>query len=222
MPRGAICGNVWRLMAKSRRLFFLLAHQAMGETQAGLGEALGVARRTAQRWAQTGVPSYHMPDLAKLVHPHDADLAAEIAAAVGTTLEALGLVVPAAAPALESVPASVPEPPVAAAGAAAASEGMRAAVTPGPAPAPAPAMPDAVVDAVVCAAAEVMNLPPREVHAGLHAAFASAKEIGLTIDAVERALRAKPQAPRPAPVRRALPSPLRVERPLPAAPDDVE
>jgi hypothetical protein len=218
--RGAICGNVWRLMAKARRPFFLLAHQAMGETQAGLGEALGVARRTAQRWAQSGVPSYYMPDLAKLVHPHDADLAAEIAAAVGTTLEALGLVVPAAAPALESAP--VPQPAVASAmaSAAVASEGTRAAVA--SASGPAPAMPDAVVDAVVCAAAEVMNLPPREVRAGLHAAFASAKEIGLTVDVVERALRAKQQAPRPAPARRALPSPLRVERPLPAPPDDVE
>ena len=219
MRRGAICGKVWRLMAKARRPFFLLAHQAMGKTQAGLGESLGVARRTAQRWAQSGVPPYHMADLARLVHPYDPDLAAEIAAAVGTTLEALGLVVPAAAPAL--APAAAP---ALASAPAVTSEGMRAAVAsaPGPASAPAPAMPDAVVDAVVCAAAEVMNLPPRDVRAGLHAAFASAKEIGLTVDAVERALRAKQQAPRATPARRALPSPLRVERPLPATPDDVE
>jgi hypothetical protein len=199
-------------MAKAPRPFFLLAHQAMGKTQAGLGEALGVARRTAQRWAQNGVPSYHMPELAKVVHPHDANLAAEIAAAVGTTLEALGLVVPAAVPSLEPAPALVHEATAAASAASAAK----------PESPPAPAMPDAVVDAVVCAAAEVMNLPPREVRAGLHAAFASAKEIGLTVDAVERALRAKQQASRAKPSRRALPLPLRVERPLPATPDDVE
>lgn len=196
-------------MARSRRPLFLLAGQALGETQEGLGKALGVARRTAQRWAKTGIPDDTLPDLAKLVYPHDADLAAEIAAAAGTTLEALGLVAPLVAPApapaveVAAAPARAPEPDPAAPSAS------------------APPLPDAVVDAVVCAAAEVMNLSPREVRAGLLAAFACAREIGLSVDAVERALRAK--QPKRAPSKRqALPSPLRVERPLPAAPDEME
>jgi hypothetical protein len=65
-----------------------------------MSEALGVSERTGQRWAAGGFPSYHLVDLARVVHPHDPTLAAEIAEAAGGTLVSLGIVKPApAAPA---------------------------------------------------------------------------------------------------------------------------
>jgi hypothetical protein len=133
-----------------------------GTTQEGLGKLLGVSRRTAQRWANTGIPGYYLIDVARLVHSRDPALARAIVTALGTTLEAQGLVLPA--------PTSLPLPPAAP---------------------PAADPPGGIVDAVVCAAAEAMEMMPREVRPGLHAAFARAKEIGLTVDLIERALRSK-------------------------------
>jgi hypothetical protein len=133
-----------------------------GTTQEGLGKLLGVSRRTAQRWANTGIPGYYLIDVARLVHPRDPALARAIVTALGTTLEAQGLVLPAPAPS--------PLPP--------------AAPT-------APDPPGGIVDAVVCAAAEAMDMLPGEVRPGLLAAFARAKEIGLTVDLIERVLRSK-------------------------------
>jgi hypothetical protein len=144
--------------------FFELSRRAIGTTQAGLGKMLGVSRRTAQRWSESGVPGHSLALLAEAVHPYDASLAGQIASTLGTTLEALGIVQPP------------PLPPPAS-------------------PAPPAPPPSGVVDAVVCAAAEAMNMTPRDVRPGLHAAFARAKEIGLTVDVVERALGLKLGAP---------------------------
>jgi hypothetical protein len=52
------------------------------------------------------------------------------------------------------------------------------------------------VDAVVCAAAEALDVSPRAVRGVLHAAFARARETGLSIDVLERAL-----APAPIPAK---------------------
>ena len=158
-------------MPDDRRVFFELAREALGTTQAALGKMLGVSRRTAHRWGASGVPSHELTGLARLVLPHDRALAVRIAAAVGTTLEAAG----------------IEQPP--------------------PPPAPPP-------DGVVCAAAEAMEMMPREVRPGLHAAFARAREIGLTVDVIEHALRVKlhvaPRAPAlaeaPVPAKRRSPS----------------
>jgi transcriptional regulator with XRE-family HTH domain len=155
-------------MPDDRLAFFELARQALGTTQEALGKRLGVSRRTAQRWGASGIPSYELTDLARLVLPRDRALAVKIAAAAGTTLDAAGI-----------------EPPP-------------------PPPAPPP---DGVVDAVVCAAAEAMEMMPKEVRPGLHAAFARAKEIGLTVDVIERALRLKLQV---------VPAPALAEAPVPA------
>jgi hypothetical protein len=95
--------------------------------------------------------------MALLVHPVDAALAAEIAAAGGTTLDALGL-----------VPATAPAAPHGSGG-----------------------PPDRVVDAVVCAAAEAMQVMPQSVRPAVLAAFACARELGLTVEGVERVLRAR-------------------------------
>ncbi len=150
-----------RAMSLSAAALFELSRQALGATQAELGAMLGASRRAAQRWSDRGVPSYHLLDLARLVHPRNPSLAEQLAAAAGTTLEAAGIVLPA--------------PPV-------------VAVPPAATPA------DGVVDAVVCAAAEAMDMKPPDVRAGLHAAFARAREIGLTVDFVERVLGAKSRA----------------------------
>jgi hypothetical protein len=104
-----------------------------------------------------------LQDMARLVYPVDATLAGEIAAASGTTLQALGLLPPPAPVA----PAAPPPPPA------------------GP--------PDRVVDAVVCAAAEAMQVMPQSVRPAVLAAFACAKELGLTVEAVERVLRTRNQ-----------------------------
>jgi hypothetical protein len=55
------------------------------------------------------------------------------------------------------------------------------------------APPDRVVDAVVCAAAEAMQVMPQSVRPAVLAAFACAKELGLTVEAVERVLRTRNQ-----------------------------
>jgi len=86
--------------------------------------------------------------------------------------------------------------------AAAAGMTLEVAGIPQPPPAPPPPPPpppDGIVDAVVCAAAEAMEMMPKEVRPGLLAAFGRAKEIGLTVDVIERALRSKLQGAQPVP-----------------------
>ena len=153
-------------MPSTTGALFERSRAALRTTQVRLGDMLGVSRRTAQRWSDHGVPGYGLGKLASLVYPHDTRLAAEIAAAAGTTVDALGLVPPPPPPA-PAAPAALPPPP------------------------------DGVVDAVVCAASDAMDMMPRDVRAGLHAAFARAKEIGLTVEMIERALRAQLPGPPP-------------------------
>jgi hypothetical protein len=140
----------------SAAALFELSREALQTSQQGLGEMLGVSRRTAQRYARGGVPGYYMADLATLVAPHDRVLAEELASRAGTTLVALGAIPAVTAP-------LVPH--------------------------------DGLVDAIVCAAAEAMDASPRAVRAGLAAAFARARGLGLPLDAVERVLRAPASAP---------------------------
>lgn len=54
--------------------------------------------------------------------------------------------------------------------------------------------PDRVVDAVVCAAAEAMQVMPQSVRPAVLAAFACARELGLTVEGVERVLRSREKA----------------------------
>ena len=131
-------------------------------SQNELAARLGVSRRTGQRWTKgTGPGGTELQGMARLVFPVDAALAAEIAEAAGTTLDALGL---------------LPEPTPAA-------------------PASSAVPSDRVVDAVVCAAAEAMRVVPQDVRSALLAAFACARELGLTVEDVERVLRAKASGP---------------------------
>jgi hypothetical protein len=57
-----------------------------------------------------------------------------------------------------------------------------------PPPPPPPPSTDEIVDAVVCAAAEAMDLMPREVRPALLAAFARARRLGLGFEAIEKRL----------------------------------
>jgi hypothetical protein len=94
--------------------------------------------------------SEQLAALAALIHRHDTDLAAELAAAGGTSLERLGLVAP-------------------------------------PAPVAAPRV-ELLIDSVVCVAAEAMDVLPRAIRPALLAAVRRARHLGLTLEAMERAL----------------------------------
>jgi transcriptional regulator with XRE-family HTH domain len=136
------------------------AQARLGMTHRQFGEALGASERTATRWAagrsSVGVPK--LRTLARLVHPRDPALAAELAEATSATLESLGIVAP-------------------------------------PAPAPAPPAADAsvLVDVVVCAAADALSMAPSAVRGALLAAFARARELGLSVEDVEKAIGARLQ-----------------------------
>jgi DNA-binding XRE family transcriptional regulator len=136
-------------------------------SQGELGEKLGASRRTGQRWETKR--SYPGPDhlhrLAALVHPHNPGLAADLAAAGGSTLERLGIVKP-------PPPPPAPPPPA----------------PPPPPPSPPPPDPIHLVDTVVCAAADAMQLIPDAVRPAVRAAFRRARLAGLSVEVVDAAL----------------------------------
>lgn len=62
--------------------------------------------------------------------------------------------------------------------------------TPPPAPPPPPRpAPEVMIDSVVCAAAEAIDVVPRDIRPALRAAFARARMLGMSIEEAERALR---------------------------------
>jgi hypothetical protein len=145
------------------------AQRTLGLTHERFGKALAMSKRTAARWSSRGAtPTMRqLHTLARLVHPRDAELAEEIASAASETLESLGIVAP-------PPPPEPPPPPPA----------------PPPPPPPAPPLPvTSVVEAVVCAAADALNAPPSSVRAALFAAFQRARELRLSVEDVEGALR---------------------------------
>jgi transcriptional regulator with XRE-family HTH domain len=154
-------------MSASIHSLFDRARQALHASQVEIGTMLGASRRTAQRWdAGKASPSTEqLQTLARRVYPSDPRLAAEIATATATTLQALGLVAPAPPPAPPQAAPPPPPPPV-----------------------------ESVVDSMVCAAAEAIDVMPRVVRPALLAAFTRARELQLSVEAVERALQGKPAA----------------------------
>jgi hypothetical protein len=143
-------------------------------SQREFGGALGSSHRSATRWdARQAEPSRNaLRTLAALLAPVDATLAAETAAHLGETLESLGLV---AAPPPSPAPPPAPAPPV-----------------PTPMPAPVPTPPNDLADVIVCAGAEAMNAPPQVVRPLILAVFRRARQLGLTVEEVERALAPPP------------------------------
>jgi hypothetical protein len=70
------------------------AGHVLGLGQEGVGKIMGVSGRTIQRWGSgSGLRLIrpHAESLARAVYPKDAELAAHIAAAAGTTLQELGI-----------------------------------------------------------------------------------------------------------------------------------
>ncbi len=67
---------------------------ALRLTQEDFGNILGVTKRTVQRWEERGalLIDSQIEALARAVYPAEPDLAAEVAAARGTTLDRLGVV----------------------------------------------------------------------------------------------------------------------------------
>jgi DNA-binding transcriptional regulator YiaG len=165
MSKNAIKG-VPALLADARR--------ALGLNQAQLGDLLGSSKRTVQRWeTKRAVASpQELATLAAHVHPHDAETAADLAAAIGQTLESLGIVAPPAPP---PPPAAPPPPP--------------------PPPGPPPMPRDLAVDAVVCVASDALGAMPAAVRGGLLAAFRRARMLGLSCEEVEQALGAAKAEP---------------------------
>ena len=145
-----MASNIPHLLSECRRALHV-------GSQGKLGVLLGSSERTGQRWETGRSDPGHdqLVKLVRLVHPHNAGLAAQVAAAMGTNLVALGIAPP---------PAPPPPPP----------------------PPPLPA--EDVVDAVVCAAAEAIDVTPREVRPALVAAFTRARRLGLSVMEVEKAL----------------------------------
>jgi hypothetical protein len=135
-----------------------LASRVLGLTHGQLANMLGVSLRTVARWyAKQGGPvagDFHT--LARAVHPRDPDVAARLAAAGGTTLEALGLTAPP-----EDLTLPVP----------------------------------LLVDSVLCAAAAALDVAPKAVRPALVAAFQRAREMRLSVEAVDLALRPPPAPP---------------------------
>jgi DNA-binding transcriptional regulator YdaS (Cro superfamily) len=174
---------------------FLEACRVRGHwQQKGLADVLGVSPRTMSRW-MNGAPAmlfaHHYHSLARALAPHDVAFAGEIAARGGATLESLGLVPPPAPrPAAPAPAPAAPAPTLAAPAPTPAA--------PVPAPRAAPAAPALArvatppqADAVLCAAAERLDVSPRQLRPALAAAFARAAELGLAPDALARALAAQ-------------------------------
>jgi hypothetical protein len=139
--------------------------------QRTLADAIGSSHRTVQRWSSGRAHPLvmHVRKLAVLVYPHDAPLAAELAALAGESLESLGLVPPApAAPAQASPPAAPP---------------------------PSPLLLAALAESVVAAAAEAMDVSPRVARPAVLAAAERAQSANVSIDDLVRALRPPPPPP---------------------------
>jgi DNA-binding transcriptional regulator YiaG len=168
----ASCDKGLTVCAMTKPLIPMLieARRHLDLSQGELGMKLGYSRRTGQRWERGGSPPgpEELHILAALVHPHSAELSADLAGAGGTTLEALGIVPP-------PLPTSAPAPP---------ADGAS------PAPPPPVSLPDPIhiVDTVVCAAAEAIQIMPGAIRPALRAAFRRARLAGLSVEDVDAAL----------------------------------
>jgi transcriptional regulator with XRE-family HTH domain len=160
------------------------ARGVLGMTQRALAQAIGSSLRTVSRWetAQSIPDPSSLGRLAALLYPKDTALAAEAAEAAGTTLEKLGIVAPPAPSPVAVQGASRPHARV-------------------------------LSDAVVYAAAEALERAEGTLggaRAAVHAAFARAIALGMTLEEVASATAATPaptHTPAPAPAAIAAPPP---------------
>jgi hypothetical protein len=153
-------------MAKHpKRSIAVILHEtqrALHMSQREFGPAVGASHRSAVRWmAGQAVPSEgQLRNLAQLLHSQDRTLAAEVADFIDETLVSLGL---------ETEPPPFP-------------------ASPPPAPPPPTVAAEDLVDVLVLAAVERTGAAPAPMRALLHAVFKRAREVGLTVEAAEKAL----------------------------------
>ena len=138
------------------------AQLLLGMTHRAFGEALGASERTAARWVRRVSP-LSVPQLCTL-----ARLVYPRDPELAETLAA------AASETLESLGIVTSAPPA-----------------PPPAALPPPLAPHLVADLVVCAAADALGAAPSAARGALLAAFARARELGLSVAEVEAALAAR-------------------------------
>ncbi|MGH7438877.1 MAG: helix-turn-helix domain-containing protein [Polyangiaceae bacterium] len=168
------------------------ARSALGMTQLEFGSALGSSTRTAKRWENgSSHPGATLTRIIALLVPVDRELAEEIANEEAPLFEVLGIPKPVVPPASPAAPAA----PVPAAPASRATERDLA-------------------DVVLCATAEQSDLPPRALRPLLHAAFARARALGLTVEQLDEAFAPSADAGARAPRRELR---LRVHVPEPPA-----
>jgi DNA-binding XRE family transcriptional regulator len=150
--------------ARAFKRVFVNARQTLGMNQGQLADAMGVSRRTIIRWqlGQTSPVEVQVRQLAAMVREEDEDLADELLAAAMLA----------------------PEPVPQQGGAQAAADPIVAV----PSPQALDPVPAHVIDAIVCAAADAADRVPRTMRPALLAAFARAKELGVSIEAVVRGL----------------------------------
>ena len=90
--------NVAEMKRQRRPIHAIVAEarSALSMSQREFGEAVGSSHRSAVRWdaGQASPGEHHLHTLAKLLHPVDRSLAAEVADAADETLEGLGLETP--------------------------------------------------------------------------------------------------------------------------------
>jgi hypothetical protein len=130
---------------RSVQLILIDAQRALSMTLREFGYAVGSSHRSAVRWAsrQATPAEHHLRSLARLLHPVDRILAAEVADFIDESLVSLEIEAP-------------PEPP--------------APAPPAPAPSPRVGAED-LVDVLVLAAVENTGAAPAAMRALLHAVF---------------------------------------------------
>jgi hypothetical protein len=158
------------------------ARKLVGYTNRAFANVTGASLRTVERHSGSAGISNHFQTqrLIAAVYPKDANLARQLAEASGLTLEALGLGQP---PPAAPTPA---QPPV-----------VAAPLPPSPPPVPE-ARPEHA-DSVLLAAANALNVPPQAVLPAVAAAFAKAKELGVSLSSLADRLSLVPPAPRAKP-----------------------
>lgn len=151
---------------RSIQLILLEAQRALGMSQREFGYAVGSSHRSAVRWA-----------------------AGQATPGEGHLRNLAGLLYPVDRPLAAEVADYIDETLV--------SLGLEAPPPPAPPP-PPPAQPtraEDLVDVLVLAAVEKTGSAPAPMRALLHAVFRRAREVGLTVEAAEKALHAGVVAP---------------------------
>ena len=149
---------------------------ALGVSPADLARLLGVSPKTVWRWLgrRTTMATQHLGALALLVHPHDAALAARIHAFASAWLIERGFEPP------EPLPVPVDTTPKV----------------------EAPVLPMRLrVETVVYAACKASNTTPVVATRAILAALRRAREVGISVDDLERELEPAARSKKAAPAR---------------------